>query len=60
MTKAYIVEKTLQVIVNEDDLTEEETELTEDLALEIAKEIDNYEWQEIDLAVVGVVTRGDD
>lgn len=60
MTKAYVIEKTLQVIVSEADLNPDENELTEDLALEIAKEIDNYEWQEIDIAVVGVRQLGDD
>jgi translation elongation factor EF-Tu-like GTPase len=54
VSKSYIVEKTLQVTITEDDLVDEEEELTEDLALEIAKDIDNYEWSQVDCAVVGV------
>lgn len=52
MTK-FVVEKVLQVIIDNDDLCEDGVELTEDLALEIAQEIDNSEWQQVDLAVVG-------
>lgn len=53
MSKQYVVEKTLQVIITDDDLIDER-ELTEDLALEIAQGIDNYEWQQVGIDVVGV------
>lgn len=52
MSRRYVVEKILQVVITEDDLTDEETELTEALALEISHDIDTYEWQEINRAVV--------
>lgn len=52
MTK-FVVEKVLQVIIDNDDLCEDGVTLTEGLALEIAQEIDNSEWQQVDIAVVG-------
>lgn len=51
MSNRYVVEKVLQVVITEDDLIEDDEELTEDLALEIARDIDNYEWQEVAIAV---------
>ena len=52
-SRAYVVEKTLQIIINEADLMEEE-ELSEPLALIIAGEIPDYEWQQVDIVVTGV------
>lgn len=52
MTK-YVVEKVLQVIIDQDDFMMAGGDPSEDLALEIAAEIDNSEWQQVDLAVVG-------
>lgn len=54
MSKSYVVEKVLEIVITEDDLTDEEQELTEDLAVEIAQGIDNSEWQQIDLYIAGV------
>lgn len=48
----YVIEKVLQVIIEEDEF-DEDVEPSEDLALEIAKEIDNSEWDQVDIAVVG-------
>lgn len=53
MPRSYVIEKTLEVVITEDDLVNEE-ELTEDLALEIAEELDLHEWQAIDIQIVGV------
>lgn len=50
MTK-FVVEKTLQVTVTDDDLMDDEEVLTEDLALEIASDIDTYEWTEVSRSV---------
>lgn len=53
MSKRYVIEKILQIVITEDDAHPKEA-LSEELALEIAREIDNYEWQEVDFSVVGV------
>ena len=50
MSKKFVVEKVLQVVITEDDLVDDEEELTEDLALEIANDIDDYEWQQVAIA----------
>jgi uncharacterized protein YdeI (BOF family) len=42
------------VVIDEDDLVEDGVALTEDLALEIAGEIDNSEWLQVGIDVVGV------
>lgn len=52
MTK-YVVEKVLQVIIDEDDFEVAEVEPSYVGALEIAREIDNSEWQQVDIDVVG-------
>lgn len=54
MSKAYVVEKIMQVIVSEADLNPGE-ELSEDLAVEIARQIDHHEWQQTDIAVVETI-----
>lgn len=51
--KAYIVEKTLQIFVSEDDLEPDE-ELTPDTAMSVAAEIDTSEWVQVDIDVVGI------
>lgn len=45
---AYVVEKTLQVTITDEDLNEGDEELTAELAIAISYEIDTSEWQEID------------
>lgn len=52
MSKRYLVEKILQVVITEEDLVDEEEELTADLALEIANDIDIGDWEEVDLDVI--------
>lgn len=51
MTKTFVVEKTFQLIVTEDDLLLDEPELTESVALAISREIPYSDWVVVNEAV---------
>lgn len=53
MSQKFVVEKTYEIVITEDDLEPGEV-LDADLALEIARDTDISEWDQVDIDVVGV------